>query len=286
MADSKRAAMKVNVLFRKESNKILYLEAGKDFIDLLMSLLRMPTANLLKLLMESGIRIKGRLGILNIFSSADKIDESYMKVDKDKILNPSPLEGSSQLCLLGRPGKKGYFTCGTGSCEWSVSLMSGTSCPGCEEPMSRELKLCRGGAVDSSQTLYTCGNLHRVGNVYNFRCPDCSSYMNTVLTVVGSGGGAQMSGGFVKDAVTFMVTDDLEFFPSSTIKSIHLLNKLGVKSMSDLESFETTVTRDHALALVQAALTSTSALNDVFGKVIVTKDVRKDEAKKKKRARR
>ncbi|CAI5952725.1 unnamed protein product [Closterium sp. NIES-64] len=278
--------MKVNVLFSKESNKILYLEVGKDFIDLLMSLLRMPTANLLKLLMESGIRIKGRLGILNIFSSADKLDDSYMKVDKDKILNPSPLERSSQLCLLGRPEKRGYFTCPTGACEWSVSLVSGTSCRRCAQPMSRELKLCRGGAVDSSQTLYTCRSLHRVGNVYCFHCPDCGSQMTNSLTLVGSGTGAQMSGGFVKEAVTFMVTDDLEFFPSSTIKSIHLLNSLGVKSMSDLESFETTVTRDHALALVQAALTSTSALNDVFGKVLVTNDVSKKEAKKKKRARR
>ncbi|CAI5526222.1 unnamed protein product [Closterium sp. Naga37s-1] len=65
-----------------------------------------------------------------------------------------------------------------------------------------------------------------------------------------------------------MVTDDLEFFPSSTIKSIKALSSMGVKTMADLESYEINVTKDQALALVQAALASSTALNDVFGSVI------------------
>ncbi|CAI5952727.1 unnamed protein product [Closterium sp. NIES-64] len=90
--------------------------------------------------------------------------------------------------------------------------------------------------------------------------------MSNTLTLVNNS--ANLSGGFVKETLTFMVTDNLEFYPSSTIKSISLLNTLGVKSMADLESCETTVTQDHALALVQAALTSTTALNDVFGSLL------------------
>ncbi|CAI5481994.1 unnamed protein product [Closterium sp. Yama58-4] len=90
--------------------------------------------------------------------------------------------------------------------------------------------------------------------------------MSSQFTLVDNS--SNLSGGFVKETLTFMVTDNLEFYPSSTIKSISLLNTLGVKSMADLESCETTVTKDHALALVQAAMTSTTALNDVFGSLL------------------
>ncbi|CAI7797473.1 unnamed protein product [Closterium sp. NIES-54] len=167
------AALQVNILFSKEKVKILYLEAGKDFIDLLMALLRMPTASLLRLLSNAGMTTKKPVGIFNVFSSAENLDSSYMKVDKSFVVSPSPPEGT-QVRLLG----------------------------------------------------------------------------------------------FVKETLTFMVTDNLEFYPSSTIKSISLLNTLGVKSMADLESCETTVSQDHALALVQAALTSSTALNDVFGSLL------------------
>jgi len=50
-----------------------------------------------------------------------------------------------------------------------------------------------------------------------------------------------ITAGYVKENTTFMVTDDLEIYPTSTIKSIVLLNKLKVKNMSDLDSIEIAV---------------------------------------------
>jgi hypothetical protein len=47
--------------------------------------------------------------------------------------------------------------------------------------------------------------------------------------------------GYVKENTTFMITDDLEIYATSTIKSIMLLNKLKVENMSDLDSLEITV---------------------------------------------
>jgi hypothetical protein len=41
-------------------------------------------------------------------------------------------------------------------------------------------------------------------------------------------------GGYVKETVTFIITDDLEISPSSTITSLNLLNKLNVKDLTDL----------------------------------------------------
>ncbi len=50
-----------------------------------------------------------------------------------------------------------------------------------------------------------------------------------------------ITAGYVKENTTFMITDDMEIYPTSTIKSIVLLNKLKVENMSDLDSIEIAV---------------------------------------------
>jgi hypothetical protein len=49
---------------------------------------------------------------------------------------------------------------------------------------------------------------------------------------------AAIRAGYVKANTTFMITDDMEIYPTSTIKSIVLLNKLKVENMSDLDNIE------------------------------------------------
>lgn len=59
--------------------------------------------------------------------------------------------------------------------------------------------------------------------------------VNSTVSSGSSGSGSESSGaGYVKDTVTFIITDGLEISPSSTITSINLLNKLNVKDLSDL----------------------------------------------------
>lgn len=72
--------------------------------------------------------------------------------------------------------------------------------------------------------------------------------------------------GFVKESMTYMVTDSLEIMPSSTIRSIKVLNQLKVATLSDLESSDITISIEQVLQLLHSALTSSSCLNDVFGK--------------------
>jgi len=47
--------------------------------------------------------------------------------------------------------------------------------------------------------------------------------------------------GFVKASIPYMVTASLESLPSTTIRSIKVLNKLKVATLSDLESSDITV---------------------------------------------
>jgi hypothetical protein len=71
-------------------------------------------------------------------------------------------------------------------------------------------------------------------------CPSCHSTMSSQVTYLGqpkttgttSGAGAA---GYVIDVVTYMIMDDLEVKPISTISSITLLNRFNVKDVGALE---------------------------------------------------
>ncbi|KAL5712652.1 hypothetical protein ACHQM5_014800 [Ranunculus cassubicifolius] len=73
------------------------------------------------------------------------------------------------------------------------------------------------------------------------------------------------NGGFVKGPAIFMVTDDLEVEPFSTISSISFINKLGVP-LSDLEERSAHVDEQEALSIIKALLTTKAALTTVFCK--------------------
>ncbi|CAI7797438.1 unnamed protein product [Closterium sp. NIES-53] len=201
-------------------------------------------------------------------SSAEQLDSSYLKVEKSFVVDQSPPE-ETLVHLLGWQEKvkhsterSEYFTCSTAN-HWYLSIGSGAKCGSCARVMTQSIQPDQGYAVNGSRPTRV---LHAIAGSYG---TGCGYNMNNYFTIVDNR--ANYLGGFVKEALTFMVTDGLEFYPSSTIKSINLLNTQGVKSMADLESCETTVTKDHALALVQAALTSSTSLNDVFGSLIVNR---------------
>ena len=72
------------------------------------------------------------------------------------------------------------------------------------------------------------------------KCPGCSGLISKELTyvapldaeVVSSGG---LEGGFVKGMVSYMIMDDLEVKPMSTISSITMLKEFNVKEVGALE---------------------------------------------------
>ncbi|KAI9156679.1 hypothetical protein LWI28_010487 [Acer negundo] len=85
-------------------------------------------------------------------------------------------------------------------------------------------------------------DVHNSNNSSFFGCrKDKSSseiVMNIETSIVKSAAtnkGAVAEGGFVKGVVTYMVMDDLEVKPVSTITSITMLNKFNVKDVGVLE---------------------------------------------------
>ncbi|XP_077252492.1 uncharacterized protein LOC143891872 [Tasmannia lanceolata] len=71
-------------------------------------------------------------------------------------------------------------------------------------------------------------------------------------------------GGFAKDALTYMVTDDLVVTPITSISSFVLTNKFNLKDAGVLEEKGVKVGMKEGLALLKASLHSNTALSDVF----------------------
>jgi hypothetical protein len=94
--------MKVTLLVEKTTKKVLYLEAGADFVDLLFSLLVLPIGSLIKLLAEKSppSASLSDAPLLSLFRSVQTLDNSYFRqadTSRTQILLP---ENDSKLLTL------------------------------------------------------------------------------------------------------------------------------------------------------------------------------------------
>ncbi|CAN1767707.1 hypothetical protein LINPERHAP1_LOCUS10369 [Linum perenne] len=198
MATTTKVTLKL--LIDKKSNKVLFAEAGKEFVDFLFSILSLPLGTVIRLL--SMDKMVGCLG--NLYQSIEELGDTFIQqsTSKDIVLNP----------------KVQYF-------------------------------------ADNPQAI----------------CPGCNNRMNIGVTFVpkpavgGNGGGNQKNeGGFVKGVVTYMVMDNLEVKPMSTISSITLLNKFNIQQVGALEEKVVELGMDEGLNLLKASLECKSVLTSVF----------------------
>ncbi|KAI5401887.1 hypothetical protein KIW84_066375 [Lathyrus oleraceus] len=102
------------------------------------------------------------------------------------------------------------------------------------------------------------------------RCYYCNQYMIKEATLVGDNKvdekktSNRIKNGFVKDAITFMVMDDLVIQPMSAISSITLLNKFNVKEIDTLQEKVVEMGMDEGIKLLKASLHSKMVLTSVF----------------------
>lgn len=82
------AATKISLklLLNKSTNKVLFAEAGKDFVDFLFSILALPIGTVITILTQE--QMVGSFG--RLYNSLDKLSSTHLqsKADKDILLNP------------------------------------------------------------------------------------------------------------------------------------------------------------------------------------------------------
>ncbi|RCV15513.1 hypothetical protein SEVIR_3G062400v4 [Setaria viridis] len=239
----------LKLLVETRSKRVLFAEAGKEFVDFVFSLLTLPIGAVAKLV--SAGTMQGSVG--RLYQSVDLMGASYLQpgADKSELLQPGVLHPDARELLLLPPGA------GDGEAE--------------EKPRLPKFKL------------YTCAaQCVTVTMEREAACPQCKQAMATEMAFVlpsaapraaaaggakggsGAAGESEESGGYVKGLVTYMVTDGLEVTPMSAISSITLINKFSVGNDVELAEKYVSVGMDEGLGLLRAALSSDTVLSDVF----------------------
>ncbi|KAF6172976.1 hypothetical protein GIB67_006352 [Kingdonia uniflora] len=224
------AATKLNIklLVDKKSNKVLFAEAGKEFVDFLFSLLSLPVGSIIRVLNKN--KMVGCLG--NLYGSVEDLSDTYVlsNKSKDSLLKPQLANSATNVPLLlpnDAPTAVKYYTCGSGSYHRYITDNPLAMCPSCHYKMSTQV-----------------------------------SYVAPV--VAGSSASATEGTGYVKGVVTYMIMDDFSVIPMSTISSIALLQKFNVGNVNFLTEKLVDVGMDEALELLRASLQSKTVLSDVF----------------------
>ncbi|KAM3698133.1 hypothetical protein ACJW31_06G165600 [Castanea mollissima] len=106
----------------------------------------------------------------------------------------------------------------------------------------------------NDRKFYLCECKYYFSDIYLRKCPSCQSYMRSDLKYCPLNG--------VKDG-PYLVMNDLEVKPLSTISVITLLNKFHLED-GDLEEKVVDFGMDEGLKLLRISLQSKNALTDVF----------------------
>ncbi|KAH0460894.1 hypothetical protein IEQ34_008469 [Dendrobium chrysotoxum] len=228
----------LKLLIDARSHKVLFGEAGKDFIDFLFSLLTLPLGSVIKLL--SPRTMIGSIG--KLYQSVENLNEIYLVANRAKASLLQPEVSTSYVTnqlLLGTEAtvmvpsvssvELKYYLCNY--CYKKVTTVRNTMCPSCKYAMVSDVAFVAPSGSASS---------------------------------VGAGNAGEGVGGFVKEVVTYMITDDLEVTPMSAISSITLVNRFIMKKDVQLEEKVVAVGMKEGLALLKASLDSPTALTDVF----------------------
>nr|XP_017245524.1 PREDICTED: uncharacterized protein LOC108217191 [Daucus carota subsp. sativus] len=98
MGEAKTGQISLKLLIDRNENKVIFGEAGKDFVDFLFHFLSLPVGTVVKLLSRN--KMVGSLG--KIYGSIESLNASYMEpnVNKDHVLNPRVYSSHGDAPLL------------------------------------------------------------------------------------------------------------------------------------------------------------------------------------------
>ncbi|KAL9282172.1 hypothetical protein AtEden1_Chr5g0127811 [Arabidopsis thaliana] len=197
-ATLKNPVIKLKLLIDEEKNKVVFVEAGKDFVDLLFSFLTLPMGTIVRLLEMYKKSQKIAIGSFNnIYASVVSMGIEHFRT-----------EACKQMLLY--PGSFNHEKCR------NIKLRVDDS-----EATKRFMCL---KFVERGQCR------QRYSNFNTSRC-SCGNLMNEVIQVDGRGGLARncVEGGvFVRsDHTSFMITDDLKVEITSVRLTLNVLKDLG-----------------------------------------------------------
>ncbi|KAL8218184.1 hypothetical protein R6Q57_021557 [Mikania cordata] len=244
--DNSSSNMSLKLLVDKKGPRVLFAEAPKEFVDFLFHIFSLPLGTLIDFLGSE--QMVGCLGKLK--DSIQNFHENYLQpgINTDDVFYPkTPFNGD--IFRLTHDASSSEDQSGAGKTAYRCPSATG-DCYNC-----RNYKACRLTAT-----------LHA-----NSICPNCRCSMNVAMELVTPKEVAETkevvkkkNEGYVKEVLTYMVTDDLVVKPMSSISSITLINKFGVKDLSQLQEKVVYFGKDEGLKLLMASLKTDKVLTTLF----------------------
>ncbi|KAL7173428.1 hypothetical protein ACSBR2_032815 [Camellia fascicularis] len=192
----------LKLLIDANSNKVLFAEAGKDFVDLLFGLLELPLGTILALLTELDDTAATYWSLSKVYQSVQNLDNDYLQPNQTKDTLLRPKIGASNTA---------------------------------KTPL---LKQFLAMADPPNQTKVSQSQYQYSPSPYGPSPYSASAFGCSVVPIKQN---ENMVQGYVKGVVTYMVMDDLMVKPMSSISSIALLNNLKVKDITCLHEKTVTV---------------------------------------------
>ncbi|WJX81927.1 hypothetical protein P8452_64747 [Trifolium repens] len=91
--------VQLKLLINEDSNKVVFAEAGKDFVDILCSFLTLPLGTIARLSQKDSNMGPVTVGCLNsLYQSVVDLDKGYLWTDSIKEMLLQPKNSSEDYC--------------------------------------------------------------------------------------------------------------------------------------------------------------------------------------------
>lgn len=205
---SENSTISLKALVDKGSNKIIFVECGNDFLDVLFSFLTFPMGTIIKLGRNHSVEsVPVEIGCMkNLYASVENTDvqQFHNEVCRDKLLclrNAAESHYKNLKLKIDNGESIRYFLCP----DWNCLGVS-------------ENKLLLSQFKGNLLSLYK-----------GTRCDNCGKSMDREYNLsVSSSFADQYEGVFVNGLARLIVSDDLQVLPPSSGASFSLCTKLGV----------------------------------------------------------
>uniref|UniRef100_A0A5B6Z3F9 DUF674 family protein n=1 Tax=Davidia involucrata TaxID=16924 RepID=A0A5B6Z3F9_DAVIN len=225
MADEALQSISLNVLVEKEKNRVVFAEPNKDFVDVLFSFMTMPIGTIIRLTREH--LLEGEMGCLNnLYAGVESLDEEHLQSMKCKDMLLRPRSAAEIYCRNLKP-----------------NLVDGYN----------------------TNDYYACGSQEcSFVSPYQTANCRCGKTIDLVVKVENPIPIPRDGGVFVKPTARFIMTDDFQAVPMSTMTGLALLSKLGAVNGSTIEERTVNIGRDEVLKLLKGSLTSRTPFSDTI----------------------
>ncbi|KAE8670746.1 Detected protein of unknown function [Hibiscus syriacus] len=232
MASTSPATVSLKLMIDPKSNRLLFAEAGKDFVDFLFYIMSLPVGTVTRLLGKQAT--VGCIG--NIYGSIENLDDSYFQSapEKDMLLRPILTNYAANVDFLLPSLQSSTHTrlykCASRSCM-NVTFE------------------CYSRCLSNSHNNNGFGSMHQ--NL---------TFVNPTNEAPYSGG---VERGFVEEGV-YMIMDDLTVTPICARSIFTLLNEFNVKDVGYLEEKVVAVGVNEGVELLRASMQSKNVISSVF----------------------